>query len=82
VNSKMLLGSAVAFFVLSLAQFGHAAVLAAVQKPKPAPDCVGAPPFCITNQSCSVRGGSCATGGIHGEDGYNDINGDGCGCQL
>jgi hypothetical protein len=38
---------------------------------------------CPTSQAdCENRGGKCNKGGTHGENGWYDPNGDGCGCKL
>lgn len=78
---KLLLASAAAFFFVSLGHLGFCALEFPVLI-KQKPDCTGTPPSCIVNAECNRRGGSCATGGTNGEDGYKDPNGDNCGCQL
>jgi len=49
----------------------------------PGQDCTLAGEFCGNiNAECTNKGGSCATGGTHGEDGWYDPDADGCGCQI
>ncbi|MBI1381711.1 MAG: hypothetical protein GC161_11570 [Planctomycetaceae bacterium] len=45
-------------------------------------DCNGAPPGCYPLQVCTLRGGTCTSGGVHGQNGFHNPNGDGCGCQM
>lgn len=47
-------------------------------------DCILTPGGSCGNKDagCARRNGTCSVGGVHGEDGWHDGNGDGCGCQL